>query len=199
MLDFFIALFGGAYMLAKSGQENRIAQRSRMTYDQKMAIRKKVMDWDAIAKIRRRFNEDPYGMLNEIAGDMKFIFQGYDWEKLFHDWPFHDPFLDFSTPAHSIWEIAYNVYLSKHGYAKETEVRTASYHGNMYGITKKANKYIANPILERAAACIQANMIRVRGNDDAYRLWRKKDYSAIFNWGFSIMAENIYANHVPFR
>ena len=198
MFDFFVALFGGAYLLGKSAQADRITKRSRRTYDEKMAIRNRVVNHSAVNRLKQQFRQDPEAALETISDDLDYIFSGYDWRKLFDRVLFQPFHMDLFAPYPCIWTIAFHVYLSKSGYAAEVETRIKSYYGYITGICKTENRPLIEPILYRTVTCIARNMQCKYGDDDMYRLWCEKGRCAIWRYGFAIMNENIYAKYYPF-
>ena len=128
MFEFFIALFGGMYHGAKSFI-------NKTKIDDVNNRRRKYENTDSVLRKYREYPntlDDGWAMLNEIREDLDDLF-GKEWVEIYktttgdfaglYPHPCDNPKRRFPyyRCEWDIWAIAYNVWLSKHGYISDVE------------------------------------------------------------------------------
>lgn len=124
MFDFFFALFGGLGYAAKSSynkSKSKSVENRRRGYEiTEMAIR----TYDTPKTLA-----DGWVMLNEIEDDLVALF-GKDWVQIFkHQYGYENPKRKIGSVFNGswgVWAIAYNIWLSKHGYISDVEYHIVS-------------------------------------------------------------------------
>lgn len=214
MLDFFIALFGGAYYYGKCCKESNIRKRNDAKLDRRMQKIRIVWNAERLNQIRQRFVADPHAALEEIADELYFIFRDYDWRVLFRKCLFFEQYdMVINNGFFSIWQIAYSVYAAKHGQVLSlyTEYHASDVY-KMLGISDDRNEGLARGITVSACQMIDHCLREYYGNDDDFRLQGRngrieyckigimvmpteKDYYPIFSdFNVAGFAENVRNN-----
>jgi len=135
MFDFFFAIFGGIYCAGKSAfnkSKDRDVQNRKRKYEITDSVLRKYREYPKTL-------DDGWALLDEIQEELKDLF-GEEWVEIYktttgdfvglHPHPCDNPKRRFPhyRCEWGIWAIAYNLWLSKHGYVSDVEYEINNPH-----------------------------------------------------------------------
>lgn len=129
MIDTFIALFGGLFLLGKKANKKLLQADIDRRSDEYYSVHNMIKNDDLqYSTLMPQFIKEPWQCLDTISDGLEEVF-GKEWRTLFHNRRPRDEHLGFMTDLNGftdIWGAAYEIYLSYYG-----QVCTHSYNVRM--------------------------------------------------------------------
>lgn len=185
MFEVFIAVFGILFYSTKYCTDRRETRQACQQDAVRRSHRGLIRNIQEETKLRAMFIGRKFDALNEISDSLTRIF-GSNWMELFQN-EILIPNLLTEYHCHkgffNIWDLAYAVYLSKHGYAPSDRYRTRWF---VRGVAESGFDHSQSyRVSERACMEIERN-IRAKHGDAGFRLYWDENKPDMLVWEYVI-------------
>ena len=176
MFAFFNALFGGAYLGGKYTSDKNNKVKAEQRWNKYKKIENEITNSsfeDKHKRILEQSSDTRFEMLNEIADDLNDIF-GMEWASMFasYKFPTYQPFSSRMDGFNNIWNLAFHIWMSKHGYIP-LSIHSYNTHFELNGCDSKKRVVVAS----KACRAIESHMQKTHPGIEL-RLWNDTEHSS---------------------